>query len=105
MKAVPLSYSMGGVLVLMGATVMLGWWLQLAPLVRVLPDYTPMAFNSALCFALAGGTFLCGARWRAAAATVVGCLLCAIALLSLVENFTPAACEGACRLQARSRSC
>jgi signal transduction histidine kinase len=88
MKAVPLSRSMGGVLVLMGGAVMLGWWLQLAPLVRVLPDYPPMVFNTALSFALAGGALLSGVRWRASAATIVGCLLCLIAALCLAENFT-----------------
>lgn len=79
---------MGGVLVLMGVAVMLGWWLQLAPLVRVLPDYPPMVFNTALSFTLAGGAFLSGARRRATAATIVGCLLCLIATLCLAENFT-----------------
>ena len=55
MKRAPLSGVVGALLVLLGCTVMLGWWLQLAPLVRVLPGLTPMVFNTALCFVFAGG--------------------------------------------------
>ena len=40
-------------LVLIGGTVMLGWAMQLSLLVRVLPGFTPMVFNTALCFVLA----------------------------------------------------
>ena len=58
MKRVPLSGWVGALLVLLGGTVMLGWWMQLSPLVRVLPGFTPMVFNTALCFVLAGGALL-----------------------------------------------
>jgi len=58
MKHVPLSAGAGALLVLLGGTVMLGWLLQLSPLVRVLPGFTPMVFNTALCFVLAGGALL-----------------------------------------------
>jgi hypothetical protein len=44
----------GALLVLLGALVMLGWWLQIALLVRVLPGYAPMALSTALSFLLAG---------------------------------------------------
>ena len=43
---------------LLGGTVMLGWGLQLAPLVRVMPEYPQMVLNAAICFALAGSALL-----------------------------------------------
>ena len=46
MKHIPLSRLAGAVLVLLGSTVMLGWWMQLSLLVRVLPEFTPMVFNT-----------------------------------------------------------
>jgi hypothetical protein len=54
MKRVPLSGIVGTLLVLLGCTVMLGWWLQLSSVVRVLPGFSPMVFNTALCFVLVG---------------------------------------------------
>jgi hypothetical protein len=50
MKRMPLSGFAGALLVLLGGTVMPGWWLQVSLLVRVLPEFTPMAFNTVLCF-------------------------------------------------------
>src|SRR5204862_7771848 len=58
MKRVPLSGFVGALLVLLGGTVMIGWAMQLSPLVRVLPGFTPMVFNTALCLVLAGGALL-----------------------------------------------
>src|SRR5258706_4254547 len=74
----------GGVLVLMGTSVMFGWWLQSEPLVRILTQYTPMVFNTALCFALTGAVLTTAAlgdrritlaRIAAAAAVVTGSVL------------------------------
>ena len=45
-------------LALLGGVVMFGWWMQSSPLVRVLPGFTPMVFNTALCFVLAGSALL-----------------------------------------------
>src|SRR5260221_10046704 len=74
----------GGVLVLLGTSVMFGWWLQSEPLVRILSQYTPMVFNTALCFELTGavlttsalgGRSITLARAAAAAAVVMGSCL------------------------------
>ena len=53
MKRMPLSGFVGALLVLLGGTMMLGWWMQVSLLVRVLPEFTSMVFNTALCFVLA----------------------------------------------------
>src|SRR2546423_15195649 len=58
MKRVPLSGFVGALLVLLGGTVMIGWAMQLSLLGRVLPGFTPMVFDTALCFVLAGGALL-----------------------------------------------
>src|SRR3979490_2060620 len=89
MKRVPLSGLVGAVLVLLGGTVTVGWWMQLSLLVRVLPGFTPMVFNTALCFALAGGALLAPFsapdRYRRAT-TAIGAALVLIAALVLAEH-------------------
>jgi signal transduction histidine kinase len=89
MNRVPLSGFVGALLALLGGTVMVGWWMQLSLLVRVLPGFTPMVFNTALCFVLAGGALLApfsdGDRYRRAT-TVLGGALVFIAALVLAEH-------------------
>jgi PAS domain S-box-containing protein len=80
---------LGATLVLLGGGVMLGWWLQLPSLVRVLPQFTPMVFNTALAFALAGCALLApfsdpGRHLRVT--TVAGGILVALAALVLAEQ-------------------
>ena len=55
---IPIFRFLGGMLVLLGALVISGWWFSSLTLVRVLPQFTPMVFNTALCFALAGAVLL-----------------------------------------------
>jgi PAS domain S-box-containing protein len=89
MKRVPLSTAAGTLLVLLGGTVMLGWWLQLSPLVRVLPGFTPMVFNTALCFVLAGGALLMpasDAQRHQRVAALLGGALVTVATLVLAEH-------------------
>src|SRR5258706_6045532 len=88
-KRPPLFRLVGAFLALLGASVILGWWLQVSPLVRVLPQFTPMVFNTALCFTLAG----CGlvlplpeAPGRALATTVFGGAVTVVASLALAEH-------------------
>jgi PAS domain S-box-containing protein len=58
MKRLPLSRFAGVALVLLGGTVMFGWWMRLSLPVHVLPGLTPMVFNTALGFVLAGVALL-----------------------------------------------
>lgn len=41
-------------LVLMGCVVMSGWAIQSPAIVQINPTFTPMQFNTALCFVLSG---------------------------------------------------
>ena len=79
----------GVLLVLLGCMVMLGWWMQLSALVRVLPSFTPMVFNTALCFVLAGGALLVPfsdpGPYRKIT-TVLGGALVVVAALILAEH-------------------
>jgi PAS domain S-box-containing protein len=89
MKRAPFSAIAGTLLALLGGTVMLGWWLQLSPLVRVLPGFTPMVFNTALCFILAGGALLApfsDAVTYRRVTTAIGGALVVIAALVLAEH-------------------
>ncbi|HEX4798566.1 MAG TPA: PAS domain S-box protein [Burkholderiales bacterium] len=89
MKRVPLLRFAGALLVLLGGAVMVGWWLRFSFLVRVLPEFTPMVFSTALCFVLAGGALLTpfsNARWHRRVTTVIGGALAAISALVLAEH-------------------
>jgi len=89
MKRVPLSGFVGALLVLLGGTVMIGWAMQLSLLVRLLPGFTPMVFDTALCFVLAGGALLApfseADRYRRVT-TVLGVGLLFLAALVLAEH-------------------
>jgi PAS domain S-box-containing protein len=89
MRRAPLSAAAGALLVLLGGTVMLGWWLQLSLLVHVLPGFTPMVINTALGFCLAGGALLTpfsDARRYERITAVLGGALAIIAALVLAEH-------------------
>ncbi len=89
MKPVSPSTAGGVLLAFLGGVVMFGWWTQSSPLVRVLPGFTPMVFNTALCFVLAGSALLTpvsdAVRYRRAT-TVIGGALTIIAALVLAEQ-------------------
>src|SRR5258706_4191528 len=89
MKPVSPSTAGGALLALLGGVVMFGWWMQSSPLVRVLPGFTPMVFNTALCFVLAGSALLTpdsdALRYRRVT-TAIGGVLAIIAALVLAEQ-------------------
>jgi diguanylate cyclase (GGDEF)-like protein/PAS domain S-box-containing protein len=84
----PLSRLAGIVLLLLGCAVMLGWWLQLSAVVRILPDFAPMVFNTALCFGLAGSALLLPLTSPRSALlrTIAGSLLVGLAGAVLAEH-------------------
>ncbi len=89
MKPVSPSTAGGALLALLGGVVMFGWWMQSSPLVSVLPGFTPMVFNTALCFVLAGSALLTpvsdAVRYRRVT-TAIGGVLAIIAALVLAEH-------------------
>jgi len=89
MRRPPLSGILGTLLLLLGGAVMLGWWMQLPAVVRVLPGYTAMVFNTALCFAVAGGALLApfsDPTRHQRVTTILGEALAVIAVLVLAEH-------------------
>src|SRR5258706_4074886 len=89
MKPVSPSTAGGALLALLGGVVMFGWWMQSSPLVRVLPGFTPMVFNTALCFVLAGGALLMpvsDAQRHQRVTAVLGGALVTVATLVLAEH-------------------
>src|SRR5207253_3495989 len=79
---------LGGLLVLLGGGVILGWWLHSAPLVRVATGFTPMVFNTALSFVLAGSALLlpASARGSVRLTSVLGSALVSVSALVLAEH-------------------
>src|SRR5882672_10444511 len=89
MKRMQFSLAAGTLLALLGGIVILGWWMQFSSLVRVLPGFTPMVFNTALSFVLAGAALLMpvsDAQRHKHVTAVLGSALAIIAALVLAEH-------------------
>ena len=70
--------AIGAALALLGAIVAAGWIFRAPALVQVFPGLTPMVFNTAICFALAGTWLVLAALrqgWRRAARALAAGLL------------------------------
>src|SRR5258708_14961583 len=82
----------GALLILLGGAVMLGWWMRLPALVRILPEFAPMVFNAALSFVLAGIALAIPAgrsdRYRGIS-RIAGALLLFFSILVLAEHYLP----------------
>jgi diguanylate cyclase (GGDEF)-like protein/PAS domain S-box-containing protein len=78
----------GAALIVLGVSVMLGWWLKIATLVQIVPGFAAMVFNTALCFALAGAALLLPehAGWRQRARTAIGFTIALFAALILAQD-------------------
>ncbi|HEX9396384.1 MAG TPA: PAS domain S-box protein [Burkholderiales bacterium] len=80
---------MGALLVLLGGVVMIGWGMHAAPVVRVWPQFTPMVFNTALCFFLSGSALLTlslGSNQFVRARLILGGMLMALTTSVLAEH-------------------
>lgn len=53
-KLLQLRQAIGSMLLLFGAIVMVGWWTRTEAVVQMIPGAVAMAWNTALCFMLAG---------------------------------------------------
>lgn len=79
----------GAALVVLGGTVIFGWLLQIPELVRIVPDFAAMVFNTALCFMLMGTALALADTapvWRTRAQVLLGGLTVAIAALVLSQD-------------------
>jgi PAS domain S-box-containing protein len=77
----------GAVAVVLGLTVVTGWHVGSAVLVRIRPDLVPMPYAAAIAFAVAGVGLLLAVTGRHKAAGVAGLLVGAIGALSLMQDF------------------
>ena len=92
MKRSPAFLLAGFTLLLLGCAVMLGWWAQFAPVLRVLPDFPPMVFNTAFCFELAGAALVLPHSNTSRHANVMASLggaLAFLAALAIAEHTLP----------------
>jgi signal transduction histidine kinase len=79
----------GAMLVVLGGAVMLGWFFRIAPIVRALPDFTPMVFGTAACFALCGASLMIACYERVGhrrATTALAAAVIVISALALAEH-------------------
>lgn len=75
-----------GVLVLvLGLVVLVGWHMQLAWLIQVIPRSAPMQYNTALSLVLVGGALLALNRDRPRLSGAVGGAVALLALLTLIQ--------------------
>lgn len=83
-----LTHIIGGALVMLGATVILGWILKIQVLVRITPETAAMVFNTALCFILSGTALILTALSSKGSrlAQLLSSLTIVIAVLSLSQD-------------------
>jgi signal transduction histidine kinase len=89
MNRMRLSRLIGALLVFVSGAVMLGWLLQIPEVVRVYATFTPMVFNTALCFAMSGAALLVpfsNPTRHVQVTSAVGCALLVLASLVLAEH-------------------
>ncbi|MBB2670548.1 PAS domain S-box protein [Rhizobium sophoriradicis] len=83
--------AVGCLMLLLGASALAGWLLQIAIVISLIPGFPSMAFNAALCFVLSGAglaaSMLADRRFRMAATVMAG-FAAAIATARLVEIAT-----------------
>ena len=80
-----LSLTAASGVLLLGAAVLLGWYIHNADLIQVNRAFVPMQYNTALGFALAGLGLLAMLMSRARIAVIFGALVLLVGALTLVE--------------------
>ena len=70
---------------LLGLTVLVGWYTHTPFLIQVLPGFVPMQFNTALAFLLGGGGFLLHSYRRARLSLACGVIVLLVGLLTLIQ--------------------
>jgi len=88
-RQTPLEAIVGALLVLLGVSVLTGWWMHQPVVVRLLPEFAPMTGNTALAFILAGSALLMPTADRARhkrVTTIIGAALCVLAVLVLAQH-------------------
>jgi signal transduction histidine kinase len=81
-------YGISHALIVLGAVVMVGWWVRSETIVQINPDFTPMQFNTALCFLLGGTGLSALARRQKWSVRVCAGALALIAGLTMLQYLT-----------------
>lgn len=77
----------GGASILLGILVMAGWHLKSYPLIQVIPGFTPMQYNTALCFSACGAGLVLLLAGKPRFAGGLGIFTGLIGLLSAFQQF------------------
>ncbi len=78
-------FSAGGFSALLGTIVIFGWFTQNLTLLRILPSFDTMRFNTALGFSLAGAGLIASAFKRTQVFRVCGAIVGLIGALTIIE--------------------
>lgn len=78
----------GAILAALGAVVIAGWLLKVPVIVRLVPGYAPMVFNTAFSFVLLGVALAIPqpVAWRGRAQSLLGIAIAALAVLVLMQD-------------------
>ena len=85
-KLLQIRQLIGMVLVLLGVTVMIGWFARSPVVVQLLPGLVAMVFNTAFCFSLVGVTLLLARAGPAMLQPITGALVLCIAVLTGAQD-------------------
>ena len=90
MHAAWIGLACGSILILLGGTVLAGWFFRLPSLLQPLPGHVAMVLNTALCFFMAGLALVIPQSWRwcIRLQTIFGALIVLIAGMMLTEQLT-----------------
>lgn len=77
--------AIGGILTLLGATILIGWFLRSPALVQILPDLAPMRPNTALSFLLCGLGMIAATTGHGAFRISCGLIVSVLGLLTIFE--------------------
>ncbi len=71
--------------IVMGLSVIVGWYTNNRLLIQIMPDFVPMQYNTALCFVLSGIGLMSQVLKSTKSSLVVGLLLTIISTMTLIE--------------------
>jgi two-component system, sensor histidine kinase and response regulator len=78
----------GTILVILGLSVVIGWHTKNTTLLTIFPSFAPMVYNTALCFALCGITFLLGVTAFRRVAVISATIVIMVGGLTMIEYLT-----------------
>jgi len=80
-----IAYALAGLVTLLGALVIVGWYFKNRTLLQIHPSFVPKQYNAALGFLLCGGGLLLWEFGQVRATLIAGGMVAAIGLLTVIE--------------------